>query len=600
MSGTGEQILLITEQTELAASARVPDFRLKSLQSCGIYFNLAGPIWERRMYLYHGNALAIAGRITRPVVETIDPPISAALPITGGHAAARSGEFNYRDIVSFRSAHVQVGGSFDPSKGVHSTFATAVVDGLNILDVLTADSVVSRIAAYSFEDGREPSFDFTGSHFEGLRVTGRKIDIRLATDVFHEYDTFSKVVEGYRSGALDSLLFGMPAAKLEKDAITRLEMEFPSISGAVDVAKRAKNRGSSIPSRLWLSAANHLDKHIISDSAVLRTLGGIILIPKFGAIFFAEALVEKGSRRMNLLRVELDAAFLGSLMVGRVDISGSDFSDYASQEVESPESKRVGGETAPRSVQVPASAPSPPRSAQPSAQRPSASDIATRLLDHFGDEKRAYSPIRMESDIADIEDSVHQLHLAALSSKRLLDGAFPCVMMHGTPTPVPVSYLPFGGSSSWWLKTVAEPVRNQILEMCETLFGKVGKIVFEPTSQMKQALQVLLVDFLKVRMQLDSEPRAAAARSLGAAAASPRSGPHFPVVVTSRTSGLQINFSFGFEMNFARTFGSPTSPVNGWLLPGLHRFAGIDSLGRLIVNAGLFRTPPDFNVGLNI
>ena len=90
----------------------------------------------------------------------------------GGHVANRTEEFNFEAVVSCRSAYTRISGKQEGQDGSWWTLVTSVVEGLNILDVVTADRVVAQISVEHPADGGFPRISFTGSRFERLQVGG--------------------------------------------------------------------------------------------------------------------------------------------------------------------------------------------------------------------------------------------------------------------------------------------------------------------------------------------------------------------------------------------------------------------------------------------
>jgi len=107
-----------------------------------------------------------------------------------------------------------------------------------------------------------------------------------------------------------------------------------------------------------------------------------------------------------------------------------------------------------------------------------------------------------------------------------------------------------------------------------------------------------LTKFLTVRFQWIADNPTI--RSLGAAASVQANNPYLWLTVHSQTSGLRIHYSKTFALNFNPVFGAPTTPKSGWILPGIHKFAGMDGDGNFLYDKGTFTTPPDFNVQLMI
>lgn len=148
-------------------------------------------------FLYHAEAVGATGSITLPFQETMEIQAASALPLNGGHGSARVENFHHRNIFSFRSAESQVVGSYSAKDKAHGTLSTVTVEGLNILDVVTCDRLVARLTSKHSDDGGEASFIPLGSRFENLRIAGHKIDVDLATDLFTDLSSWSKLANGY-------------------------------------------------------------------------------------------------------------------------------------------------------------------------------------------------------------------------------------------------------------------------------------------------------------------------------------------------------------------------------------------------------------------
>src|SRR5262249_23590188 len=84
------------------------------------------------------------------------------------------------------------------------------------------------------------------------------------------------------------------------------------------------------------------------------------------------------------------------------------------------------------------------------------------------------------------------------------------------------------------------------------------------------------------------------ARSLGAAVATTSglsSSPYLPFTVHTRTSGLDIEQAPAYFLTWT-FFGGPTTPKDGFILPGLYRFRGQDAQGNYRYDPKKFKIPP--------
>ena len=89
--------------------------------------------------------------------------------------------------LSYEAAHTQVAGNREtkPGHDGYTTLVTSVVEGLNILDVVTADLVVAQISTDHPLVGYVPSITFLGTRFENLRIAGHKVDeLEMCLDIF--------------------------------------------------------------------------------------------------------------------------------------------------------------------------------------------------------------------------------------------------------------------------------------------------------------------------------------------------------------------------------------------------------------------------------
>lgn len=69
-----------------------------------------------------------------------------------------------------------------------------------------------------------------------------------------------------------------------------------------------------------------------------------------------------------------------------------------------------------------------------------------------------------------------------------------------------------------------------------------------------------------------------------------------PVTVRAYTLGARVSYSPSYFVNY-QTLASPTSPVQGMLLPGRYIFM-ISAPNQKLFDQGLFNLPPDFDISL--
>src|SRR5260370_22380140 len=152
----------------------------------------------QRVFHYNASAHAFSGQFTRPMQHLIEVQAPSALPTIGGVGSSRVDNFKFNEFVKFTAGYTHVAGSEQKEmvdgkeKITYTTLVTATIEHLNVLDVVTADRLVSRISSYHV-GGEESHFSFLGSRFENLHIGGVKADITLNHDFFVKYKTFSAV-----------------------------------------------------------------------------------------------------------------------------------------------------------------------------------------------------------------------------------------------------------------------------------------------------------------------------------------------------------------------------------------------------------------------
>lgn len=141
----------------------------------------------RRIHTYHGEADLFEMDLKTPFEEKVRPQAKVELYGSGEenhYEFKHAGPFRLEGIASYQSGYTQVSGNRSlKHEGRYSTLTTSVVEGLNILDVLTADRVVAQISTAHPLDGAVPEVSFLGTRFENLRIAGHKIELDTNLDI---------------------------------------------------------------------------------------------------------------------------------------------------------------------------------------------------------------------------------------------------------------------------------------------------------------------------------------------------------------------------------------------------------------------------------
>jgi hypothetical protein len=270
------------------------------------------------MYLYHADAIGLAGVFTRPVRQTIESQASCALSPFGGIGSARIDNFSFQNLISFDSARSDVTGGIatEQDEEIYVSRTSVVIEGLNILNMLTADRIVGRLVSEQSPNAGEPSIITIGSHFEGLRIAGHAVQVEMAHDLFSELPTYKHWQDAWkRKGAARSKI----ADSLMGSGLRAM----PKISWHLQDVYRSVRQQQESP-ELKPPVLCSLVKQVNGiESRDINTLGPIITIPQFGTIYLGEAIIAPGSRRLNMLRLQMGSPDAGVLAVGCAALSGN-------------------------------------------------------------------------------------------------------------------------------------------------------------------------------------------------------------------------------------------------------------------------------------
>jgi hypothetical protein len=231
---------------------------------------------HRIPFHFHAHGHALSGEFRHPLWALIPTQASAALSTIGGIAVAHAENFHFQDFVCFKSAHTHISGKRRRDE-TFVTHASTVVKGLNVLGMVTADRIISRLTSVHNPNEPEGHIIAEDSRFEGLRINGEDVRVILRHDLLVNCKTFDDLAKSGKMVALDGK---------RKVAICSLVEKIETKLKGVDVKR-----------------------HLIE-------------VKNFGKIFLAEVFAYPGTRTLTMLRLELGSPHVAEITAAETGGNG--------------------------------------------------------------------------------------------------------------------------------------------------------------------------------------------------------------------------------------------------------------------------------------
>ena len=274
-----------------------------------------------RYHTYAAEAEALSGNLTLPLIQEVKPPTYVKLNERGGYLSQHVENYRLGGVVSFRSAYTQVAGNPD-TKADHgwNTLSTSVIEGLNVLDIVTADRIVCQISTDHPLEGYVPTVTFLGTRFENLRIAGH--EVKLSMDL-NTLGPKPKKDASYTS---------------DRDFVKRVAAQRDRIQSLKNVPDDISARYGRLPAisakqaRLECSLVNQAEGGYPG-----RSFGHAFDVPNFGKIYLATLVIEQsdfdtptGAPRkttisLNMIEMVMGCVGGGGLIGGGGKVNGGGY-----------------------------------------------------------------------------------------------------------------------------------------------------------------------------------------------------------------------------------------------------------------------------------
>jgi hypothetical protein len=241
-----------------------------------------------RTHYFHANATAIGGYIERPFKKDIPVQSPTALSPSGGSDEASTSNFQFEKIMSAKMTRTRVEGHY--AGAYPTTRAAAIVEDLNVLDVIRVDELLAYISStHPGEDPDVPKIDLSRTAINGLRVGDTMLRVHLDLD----------------------------RLTIDKGK------DFPKKPHLFDknVWDRAGKKKEFDPDKGVLQCS------LVEEIEVIRGKrpdieGNVITIPDIGRVHLAELLVSGNSYELIMMRLELGCPTVGSSSASATKVNG--------------------------------------------------------------------------------------------------------------------------------------------------------------------------------------------------------------------------------------------------------------------------------------
>ena len=270
---------------------------------------------------YNAAANVLEADLEQPLREKIRPQAAVKLYRDGHYQYRQADPFRFEGILSYKGGYTQVAGRPSTKIAGYSTLSTSVVEGLNVLDVVTADRVVAQISTEHRRYAQVPSVTFLGTRFENLRIDGRPVEFERDLEILgprREDDTSYFDDDKVQS-----------RVRRQQETITKHLPEWAT--------EEYGNGRSAINGK---EAADVMKCSLIDGIRGCPgfSFGHVIDLPEFGKIFLGELSVERtpgdpaeGTSDKYRFRLTMIRLKMGCLADGTANVSTADSNGTGSQ-----------------------------------------------------------------------------------------------------------------------------------------------------------------------------------------------------------------------------------------------------------------------------
>jgi len=267
---------------------------------------------------YYAEANVLTADLEQPLKDKIRPQAFVKLPRDGHYQFRQADPFRFEGILSYKGGYTQVAGHPSSKTAGFTTMSTSVVEGLNVLDVVTADRVVAQISTVHpvYGKGQVPSVTFLGTRFDNLRIAGHRVEVERGLDILGP------------KPAGDESYFD------NREVLDRISQQYDRIAAAKDLPAWASEEYPK--GRPALNGHGELKCSVVNSlkGSPGFSFGHVIDLPHFGKIFLGELKVVRTPGNpgkgiydtykfhLTMIRMQMGCLATGDVRVTPLDSNG--------------------------------------------------------------------------------------------------------------------------------------------------------------------------------------------------------------------------------------------------------------------------------------
>jgi len=260
------------------------------------------PDKTERYHDYHAEAAIFEGNLKLPFAQNIGSHTYSKLNEQGGYVTQHSQNIRLGGAISFKSAHTHVAGNrSDKHDHGWTTLATAVIEGLNIMEIVTVDRLVAQISTDHPLEGYVPRVTFLGTRFENLRIVGNPITVEIDNNILGEKPE------------------GDAPYTTHPHFIGKATSQYQRIQGCKDLPGEIGARYNQVPSTNGESIECSLVSKV-SGSFPGQIYGHVLDIPDFGKVYLGTLNVshkyEDGLPKVTTIHLRMLELKMGCVISG--------------------------------------------------------------------------------------------------------------------------------------------------------------------------------------------------------------------------------------------------------------------------------------------